>query len=213
MSFFQRLFSSEAPSLDTPFAQRLTRWFGKGGALVVLWVLEVTQILLLVACVVIPIRQFVVKPFNVHGASMEPNFLDHEYLLIDELSYRFRVPIRGEVVVFHDPYTKDQYLIKRVIGLPGETIRVRNGSITITNAEHPEGFVLTEPYLEQVYTDGNVEVLLAPKEYFVLGDNRLVSFDSRRLGAVPLSRIVGRVWVRGWPITRLKHFSPVSYSL
>lgn len=213
MPFFQRFFSSEAPSLETPFAKRLTERVGMAGALGILWFLEVVQVLVMVAVIVVPIRTFIMKPFYVHGASMEPTFLDKEYLLVDEVSFYFRAPVRGEVVIFHDTYNTGEYLIKRVIGLPGETVLVRNGAVTIVNAEHPEGVILQEPYLGQAFTDGNVELTLAPQEYFVLGDNRLVSFDSRRIGAVPENRLVGRAWLRGWPIQRLAHFSLPSYSL
>jgi signal peptidase I len=173
----------------------------------------VVQVVAIVAIIVVPIRTFVMKPFSVHGPSMEPTLLNSDYLLIDELSYHFRDPRRGEMVVFHDAYATGQFLIKRLIGLPGETVTVRNGTVTITNTEHPEGVILQEPYLGQTFTDGTMELTLADHEYFVLGDNRLVSFDSRRIGAVPANRLVGRAWVRGWPLGRLAQFSSPLYSL
>ncbi len=146
-------------------------------------------------------RYFIFQPFFVKGASMEPNFDDGQYLIVDELSYYFRVPERGEVVVFKYPLDTRTYYIKRIIGLPGETVEIKSGQVTVYNDENPKGFVLNEAYLPQgLATDGNVKRRLNRDEYFVLGDNRLSSSDSRRWGVLPKSDIVGRVFVRVWPV-------------
>lgn len=191
---------------------------GAGKAAGLAFLFELVQVAAMALAIIIPVRYFLVQPFYVKGASMEPNFQDHEYLIIDELSYRFDEPKRGDVVVFRydveggGPESR-QYLIKRVIGVPGETVRVSNGTVRITNAEHPEGYILQEPYLDPLnaYTSTNREASLGPGEYFVLGDNRLVSRDSRVFGAVRREQIVGKVWVRGWPTSRWTVFDPVSY--
>jgi len=151
------------------------------------------EIILLLFLVVFPIRFFLFEPFLVRGQSMEPNFHNLDYLIIDKLSYFLREPQRGEVVVFKPPFDDHIYYIKRIIGLPGEKIIIEESKITIYNKEHPKGFVLNENYLRNHYTSGKIEVNLGKDEYFVLGDNREVSYDSRRWGPVKRERIVGRV--------------------
>ena len=154
------------------------------------------------------VRYFLVQPFFVEGASMEPNFENGEYLLIDELSYYFRPVERGEVVVFHYPLDTSKYYIKRIIGLPEETVEIKNSQVTIYNDEYPNGFALNEDYLpKSLVTDGQIKEKLGKDEYFVLGDNRSVSYDSRRWGVLPKNDIVGRVWVRAWPFSRVAIFS------
>jgi len=154
------------------------------------------------------VRYFLVQPFFVEGASMEPNFENGEYLLIDELSYYFKPVGRGEVVVFHYPLDTSKYYIKRIIGLPEETVEIKNSQVTIYNDEHPNGFVLNESYLpKSLTTDGQIKEKLGKDEYFVLGDNRPVSYDSRRWGVLPKNDIIGRVWVRAWPFNRAVIFS------
>jgi signal peptidase I len=170
--------------------------------------IELVEIVVISLAIILPIRYFLIQPFYVKGASMEPTFDDKEYLIIDELSYRFRAPERGEVVVFRYPLDPRQYFIKRIVALPGETVTVRDSTVTIVNAEHPEGFTLDESgYLSpETVTAGNRTAALGPDEYFVLGDNRGSSLDSRTFGALPRKQIVGRVWIRGWPFDRLAVF-------
>lgn len=154
------------------------------------------------------VRYFLVQPFFVEGASMEPNFENGEYLLVDELSYYFKSVGRGEVVVFHYPLDTSKYYIKRVIGLPEETVEIKNSQVTIYNDGYPNGFALNESYLpKSLTTDGQIKEKLGKDEYFVLGDNRPVSYDSRRWGVLPKNDIVGRVWVRAWPFSRVAIFS------
>jgi signal peptidase I len=143
--------------------------------------------------VILPIRFFLFEPFLVKGLSMEPNFHNFDYLIIDKLSYSLRSPQRGEVVVFKPPFDDHVYYIKRIIGLPLERVVIEESKITIFNKEHPEGFVLNENYVKNHYTSGRIEVNLGQNEYFVLGDNREVSYDSRKWGPVRRERIVGRV--------------------
>lgn len=163
---------------------------------------------------IIAIRYFLFKPFYVKGASMEPNFYDHEYLIIDELTYRLRAPERGEVVVFHYPNDPTQYFLKRIVGLPGERVKVQGGQITIYNSAHPEGIGVEESYLpKDLETMGDDTITVGSDEYFVMGDNRPNSFDSRRFGPVNKSLIVGRAWFRGWPFSRLQKFSSPTFNL
>lgn len=171
--------------------------------------LELVEIVVISLAIILPIRYFLIQPFYVKGASMEPTFDDHEYLIIDELSYRFRAPERGEVVVFRYPLDPRQYFIKRIVGLPGEAVSVSGGKVVIVNAEHPDGFTLDESgYLSpDAVTHGDRTVQLSADGYFVLGDNRTASLDSRTFGPLPASQIVGRVWIRGWPLDRVAVFS------
>lgn len=165
---------------------------------------DVVRLLLVSLAIVLPIRYWVVQPFIVRGASMEPNFEDREYLLIDELSYSFREPKRGEVIVFRYPRDTRQFFIKRVVGLPGERLEIRGGQLRIVNRAYPEGFTLDESYL---LSPGNpttpeLTVTLGADEYFVLGDNRNFSSDSRVWGPLQRKFIMGRTLFRAWPLAR-----------
>ena len=169
-----------------------------------LFLLELVKVAVLAGITIAFVRYFLFKPFYVKGASMEPNFFDKEYLIIDELSYRLRPPQRGEVIVFKYPENPKEFFLKRIIGLPGEGVKVSDGKVTIYNKEHPEGVVLNEPYLpKDLLTAGDrPRVQLNGSQYFVLGDNRSNSFDSRRFGAINKDLVIGRVFFRGWPFNR-----------
>lgn len=174
--------------------------------------LEIIKIVVLSAITIGLVRYFLFKPFYVKGQSMESTFFQHEYLIIDELSYRFREPQRGEVVVFHAPTEPGDYYLKRIIGLPGEQVKIDENKVVIYNIDHPQGVLLEEPYLDSdIETKGSVFVTLGDDEYFVMGDNREASFDSRRFGPIKQSSIVGRTWVRGYPFTRMGVIQPPTY--
>lgn len=181
-------------------------------AVIVGFVVEIVQVVAISLAIIIPIRYFLIQPFYVKGASMEPNFYDHEYLIIDEVSYRIGNPERGDIIVFKYPDDPKQYFIKRIIGLPNETVDVRNGNIYIYNDDYPEGMVLEEGYLEGVVTSGQNKIKLRSDEYYVLGDNRSSSLDSRSFGPVNKDYIIGRVWFRGWPVTKIKFFENPEYN-
>jgi len=173
---------------------------------------DLIQFALIVLLVVLPIRLFIAQPFIVVGQSMEPTFETNQYLLVDELTYRLESPKRDQVVVFEYPYKKDMnsssengkaiYYIKRIIGLPGETVQIKDGNVTIINKEHPEGFALSEPYLSTIKNERsftNLTTTLKDNEYFVMGDNRGNSSDSRDWGPLEKKFIVGRAFVRLLP--------------
>lgn len=165
---------------------------------------EFLRLLVIAAAIALPIRYFIAQPFIVRGASMEPNFHNGEYLVVDELSYFFRSPARGEVVVFHYPLNPSEYFIKRIIGLPDEAVEIKNGEVFIYNAEHPNGSKLSEPYLpKDLATQGSVRFVLAPDEFVVLGDNRPYSSDSRMWGILKREFITGRSFFRAWPPQRI----------
>lgn len=171
---------------------------------------ELLQVVCMTLAIVIPIRLFLANPFKVQGASMEPAFFDHEYLIVDELTYRFEEPKRGQVVVFHPPTDQGKYFIKRVIGLPGETVELMNGIVKIYNKDHLNGWTLDETsyldlsdYSAQERTSMTMPPMtLGEDEYFLMGDNRRASYDSRFFGPVKRPALTGRAWLRGLPIQR-----------
>lgn len=151
------------------------------------------------------IRFFIAAPYVVSGASMIPTFYDYHYLIIDRVTYGFDEPARGDVIVLDLPQDTSRALIKRVIGLPGETVSLSNNAVTITNPAHPDGFVLSEPYLDPNNFGGptDMSITLGDDQYFVLGDNRRVSADSRSWGVLPREDIVGRAFLRLFPFDEI----------
>lgn len=176
---------------------------------------ELVKIVLISLVIIIPIRYFLIQPFYVKGASMEPNFYDHEYLIIDEITYRFNSPQRGDILVFRYPRNPQEYFIKRIIGLPGEKIQIKDGKVYLINDKNPQGIALDEPYLESstnTYSLSADVITLSKDEIFVLGDNRNSSKDSRSFGPVNKSFITGKVMLRGWPFDRINVFKTPQYS-
>lgn len=192
-------------------------YFGVGS-----FIWEVVKVFFWALIIIIPIRVFLFQPFFVQGASMEPNFEDGDYLIINELGYKetnldiqnfhiFTVNskkdlVRGDVVVFRYPLNPKQFFIKRIIGLPGERVTIENGKITIYNEQNPGGFVLDESgYISKgiiTTSAAPIDVQLDNQKYFVLGDNRQASHDSRAWGPLPKNDVVGKVLIRAWPVTK-----------
>ncbi len=174
---------------------------------------ELLKVLVISLVIILPIRYYVIQPFYVVGASMEPNLHDYQYIVIDEISYRFRDVDRGEIVVLKNVDNQRQYLIKRVIGLPGEQVEITPaGDVVVTNTAFPDGNILSEKYLgPTIETNGANSWQLKDNEYFVMGDNRSASLDSRIFGPVTQENIVGRAWIRAWPLKQLTHFTPPNY--
>lgn len=174
--------------------------------------LEVVEIAVIAVAAVFIVRTYFVQPFLVSGTSMVPTFTSGDYVLTDELTYHFRAPERGEVIVFHDPEDWSTYFIKRVIGLPGERVVIKNNQITIYNTANPQGFTLDETYLPSgTITSGNEDITLSSSSYFMLGDNRPFSYDSRSWGPLPQKNIVGLVRFRLWPLNELTDFTAPHY--
>lgn len=195
------------------------RYYGVGG-----FILEIIKIFLLALIIIIPIRVFLFQPFFVQGASMEPNFENSQYLIVNEFGYKktevgigenilftvspFKELERQEVIVFRYPKNPSQFFIKRVIGLPGEKIEIKDNKVVIYNDENPEGFVLDEKgYLaENVKTSGGATMTLEEDEYFVMGDNRNFSSDSRSWGPISEGDIIGKAFIRAWPLDKISIF-------
>lgn len=154
--------------------------------------------------IVVPIRMFIAQPFVVSGESMFPTFDDGQYLIVDEISYLTKGPHRGDVVIFKYPNDPSRFFIKRIIGLPNETVQIKGDVVKIINTEHPEGFVLKEDYVNEKFSV-NQTYKTGTDEYFVMGDNRNKSSDSRSWGMLPRKLMVGRAYVRLLPIKSMDY--------
>jgi len=156
------------------------------------------------------IRVFIIQPFIVEGESMEPTFKTKDYLITEKVSYRFRPPQRGEVVIFNPPDRSTENYIKRIIGLPGDQIEIKEGSIYVNKEK------LIEPYLNSIdktlvsQKEGYTTVL-KDDEYFVMGDNRSHSRDSREIGSIPKQNVVSKVWFRLLPLDQISTFAATDY--
>jgi len=155
------------------------------------------------------IRLFVVQPFIVEGQSMLPTFNNSDYLITEKVSYSLRSPQRGEVIIFHPPDNPSVNYIKRLVGLPGDTIEIKNQNVYVNSQKINEPYLTSNEQTNVVTKD--LFLKLKENEYFVLGDNRNHSRDSRETGPVPRSSIVSRVWVRLLPIDNVSAFAAVNY--
>jgi len=180
---------------------------------------ETAYIIVISLIIVLPIRAFIAQPYVVSGASMDNTYQDGNYLIIDEISYRFQLPKRGEVIVLKAPasalelqkvpITQTVYYIKRIIGLPGETVEINGDEVKIYNKENPDGKVLNEPYVNidknvpSQFSEIKEKITLKDNEYFVMGDNRHNSSDSRLWGVLQKANIVGKSYIRLFPFNEI----------
>ncbi len=167
---------------------------------------EIIRFSILALVIVLPIRIFIAQPFIVSGASMETTFSTGQYLIVDQLTYRFEEPMRGEVIIFRYPKDPSKFFIKRIIGIPGDTISISGRDVTLTNAEHPEGVLLDTDYLLDAKPSPAMTETLGVNEYFVMGDNRDASSDSRAWGVLQRDKIVGRAFLRLFPFSKVGIF-------
>ncbi|MFC1733968.1 signal peptidase I [candidate division KSB1 bacterium] len=185
--------NSDTPPLPTKHTEGKSENFG----------IEILKIVILAIIIVTPIRIFIAQPFVVSGASMDDTFANGQYLIVDQLSYRFDEPKRGEVIIFRFPLEPSKFFIKRIIGLPNEQVILQGKATIIINEENPDGLVLDESYLSLENVDDNsYSTTLGSGEYFVMGDNRKESSDSRSWGVLNKEHIVGQAFVRLFPITK-----------
>lgn len=166
--------------------------------------IEFFKFAIIALIIVLPIRTFIAQPFIVSGDSMFPTFHNGEYLIVDELSYNLKKIHRGDVVIFRFPGNTKKFFIKRIVGLPNETIKIDGSNIKIINEENPDGFNIEEPYIvENFYTENTYTT--KDDEYFVMGDNRNRSSDSRSWGTVPEKLLVGRAYLRLFPVAQASY--------
>ena len=162
-------------------------------------IVEILRFSIIALLIVIPIRMFIAQPFIVSGASMQETFQNGEYLIVDQVSYHLHSPERGDVVIFRYPKDPSKYFIKRIIGIPGDTITIEDSTVTIVNEAYPEGFDLNEPYIKSMRPGVTITEELGDREYFVMGDNRDESSDSRVWGVLQEERIIGKAFLRLFP--------------
>jgi len=174
--------------------------------------MEIIRFAVLAIIIVVPIRMFIAQPFIVSGASMDTTFENGQYLIVDQLTYHLSEPQRGDVVVFRYPRDPSKFFIKRVIGIPGDTVTIEESDVTIINETYPTGLTLDEPYVASMLPTAPLTEVLGPREYFVMGDNRDQSSDSRVWGVLQEERIIGRAWLRLFPPPTID-FLPGSFDI
>lgn len=178
---------------------------------------ELIRTAIIVSVLAYGIRAFLIQPFVVEGSSMAPRFQTNDFLIVDKLSYRLHTPSRGDIIVFKYPYDLQTNYVKRIIGLPGETVKIEDGKVEVINKNNPNGFILTEPYLsvgnttQILPTSTQNEYTVPEGKYFVLGDNRHASSDSREWGFLPKEDVIGRVFVQAFPFNRASWVSHARY--
>jgi signal peptidase I len=181
------------------------------------FVWDLVKILVIALIIIIPFRMFVAEPFVVSGDSMLPNFHNNDYLIVNRLTYVTGNPQRGDVIVLRFPKDPSQFFIKRVIGLPGDKVcfapncQGQDGHVYIFNSQYPQGLELKEPYLTEPTYGESMAAPLGSDEYFVLGDNRTASSDSRVWGILPRDLIIGKVWLKVFPFSDFGFFHMPSY--
>jgi len=204
----------ETPNNPVPENTHQTSSFMSG--LLLIW--DFLKIVAIALAIIIPVRYFIFQPFVVYGSSMEPNFENGQYLIIDELSFHISDPARGQTVVLRYPKDPKQFFIKRIVGLPGETVKIDNGHVTIYNERNKDGIILDEDYLptqgltyphDISVVAGQKTLSLGADEYFAMGDNRLASSDSRDWGILKRSEIIGKVFLRVLPLNEFKLYNKV----
>jgi signal peptidase I len=179
------------------------------------FILEIVKTIIISLAIILPIRYFLIQPFLVDGASMQPNFHNRDYLIVNEISYRFTEPKRGEVIVLKNPDNTKQFFIKRIIALPGEFIKIENGNVYIKEVNASEFKIINEKdYLPaDLKTFGSPDpIQLKSDEYFVMGDNRGNSRDGRVFGPLKRSLIVGKILFRGFPFKDVRVFDFDNYN-
>lgn len=182
------------------------------------FVLDILETIAIALAIFVLSYIFAVQPHKVQGDSMLPSFMNNNFLLTDKITYRFREPARGDVVVFKFPKDPRFDYIKRIIALPEEKIQIKDNQIIIYNKQHPEGFILQEEYLPLGTATKGKKALPVGKivdvphdHYLVLGDNRSSSSDSREWGAVPKENIVGRAFFVYWPPQNFSFVAHANY--
>lgn len=163
-------------------------------------IIETVALTLLIFLVI----RFAVQNYLVDGLSMEPSLHNNEYVLVNKLSYLFHAPERGDVIVFHWPIDTSKDLIKRVIGLPGDVITIDSKNVRI------DGVLLNEPYISAPANPSGFKGVVPPNDYFVMGDNRIISDDSRDWGFVPRDFIIGKAVMVYWPVNQWQFINTYS---
>lgn len=175
-------------------------------------VFEMIQVVVFAVAIFLFVYLLLTQPHKINGASMEPNFFDSQYLLTDKVSYRIGKPERGDVIVFEAPPTQEEEFIKRIIALPGEQVSVQDGKVFVNKKELVESYLSSQVITRNAKFFSPDKVLTVPEdEYFVLGDNRDHSLDSRTFGFVTREMVTGKAWFIYWPLSVFGTISEPSY--
>lgn len=176
------------------------------------FLLDIVETFVIALAIFVLMYLFLFQPHQVKGNSMYPNFHDEEYLLTDKITYRLSEPKRGDVIVFKAPRQEEYDYIKRIAGVPGDTIKVEGCQIFVNNQPLEEDYLAEGTCTNSGrFWQSGQNITLAEGEYFVVGDNRPYSSDSRDWGAVPEENIVGKAWVRYWPVDRVGIIKGIEY--
>ena len=174
--------------------------------------LDLLEVIVFAVAIFLFVYTLLMQPHKIKGASMEPNYHDGEFIITDKLTYRFREPMRGEVIVFEAPGENGEEYIKRIIGLPGETVLVKDNSVYINNKKLIEVYIPAGVGTSEINFASDSPVTIESDKYFVLGDNRPQSSDSRRWGLVDKPSITGRAWFIYWPLDKSGLIKEVEYA-
>lgn len=178
---------------------------------------DIIKYMVLALIIVLPIRMFIAQPFLVNGSSMDPTFKNRDYLIVDELSYNLRDPKRGEVIVFRFPLDTKLHFVKRVIGLPGDTVRIIDGKVTVITKQGTE-INFDDSYVTNHSYESLVDITVPPDNLFVMGDNRSGSYDSRFWQFLPIKLATGRAYIRLYPFNKIsylpgEHLEPIDNNI
>ncbi len=175
--------------------------------------LDIVEVVVFAIAIFLFLYLLVLQPHKIKGASMEPNFPNGQYLLTDKVTYRFREPERGDVIVFKAPTNNGEEFIKRIIAVPGETILLKDGNVFINGSQLRENYLADELKTQAGgYLKEGLQFDIPAGHFMVLGDNRPFSSDSRSWGFITKEDITGRAWVVYWPIPDAGLIKEVTYS-
>ncbi len=171
---------------------------------VAVFFLDFLETIVVALSIFVIVYLFLFQPHEIKGISMEPNFHDGEYILTDKISYRFQKPARGQVIIFKSPGNPDIDYVKRIIGLPGDTVKVEEGYVYVNGQQLPETYLQDKTtILGNGFLSEGQEITVPENHLFVFGDNRPHSSDSREFGPIDEKSIIGKAYLRYWPFTRL----------
>lgn len=177
-------------------------------------VFDFLQGIVVILAIMVMIYLFVMSPQEINGASMEPNFHNGQYILTNKIEYKLRDPNRGDVVIFKSPRNKDIDYIKRIIGVPGDRVGLKGGSYYVNGEKLFEPYLAANTYISGVnYLREDSEIVVPKGRYFVSGDNRGHSSDSREFGPIPKEDFIGKAFFRYWPFSEAGVISNPLYSL
>lgn len=170
------------------------------------WLIDLAETLAIAGAIFFIIYAFLLRPFQVNGSSMFPTFVNGEFVFTNLLSQRLGQLHRGDVIVFKSPPDPTKDYIKRIIGLPGDTVKIQGGSVYVNGKKLNESAYLSPSVKTQArgFAHEGDEVPVSPKTYFVMGDNRVYSSDSRDWGLVPFDKVVGESAFVYWPVNRMR---------